>query len=269
MAPSGKPLLRFDRTARSLEARFTELTEKLRQNRPADDVELLRRAYDFAAEQHRSQKRESGEPYLSHPLEVAHVLADMKLDVATVAAALLHDVVEDTQIPLSRIAELFGPVTSRLVEGVTKISRLDLLAPEARQAESLRKMLLAMVNDVRVVVIKLADRLHNMRTLEFLAPEKQQRIARETIDVYAPIAHRLGMGLIRGELEDLAFRTCRLPRIAKSGDLTQQSGGKVPPGSAKRNSRKTGGQWRPRGGRRASEAALLDSPENSAPTAHA
>jgi GTP pyrophosphokinase len=206
MAPSGKPLLRFDRTARSLEARFTELTEKLRQNRPADDVELLRRAYDFAAEQHRSQKRESGEPYLSHPLEVAHVLADMKLDVATVAAALLHDVVEDTQIPLSRIAELFGPVTSRLVEGVTKISRLDLLAPEARQAESLRKMLLAMVNDVRVVVIKLADRLHNMRTLEFLAPEKQQRIARETIDVYAPIAHRLGMGLIRGELEDLAFR---------------------------------------------------------------
>ncbi len=189
-----------------MDARFAELTAKLRQNRPSDDVELLRRAYEFAAEQHGSQKRESGEPFLSHPLEVAHVLADMKLDVTTVSAALLHDVVEDTQIPLSRIAELFGPVTARLVEGVTKISRLDLLTPETRQAENLRKMLLAMVNDVRVVMIKLVDRLHNMRTLEFLAPERQQRIARETIDVYAPIAHRLGMGLIRGELEDLGFR---------------------------------------------------------------
>ena len=206
MAPSGKSLLRFDRSARTMDARFAELTAKLRQNRPSDDVELLRRAYEFAAEQHGSQKRESGEPFLSHPLEVAHVLADMKLDVTTVSAALLHDVVEDTQIPLSRIAELFGPVTARLVEGVTKISRLDLLTPETRQAENLRKMLLAMVNDVRVVMIKLVDRLHNMRTLEFLAPERQQRIARETIDVYAPIAHRLGMGLIRGELEDLGFR---------------------------------------------------------------
>src|ERR1700683_3748411 len=206
MAPSGKSLLRFDRSARTMDARFAELTAKLRQNRPSDDVELLRRAYELAAEQHGSQKRESGEPFLSHPLEVAHVLADMKLDVTTVSAALLHDVVEDTQIPLSRIAELFGPVTARLVEGVTKISRLDLLTPETRQAENLRKMLLAMVNDVRVVMIKLVDRLHNMRTLEFLAPERQQRIARETIDVYAPIAHRLGMGLIRGELEDLGFR---------------------------------------------------------------
>ncbi len=172
MAPSGKSLLRFDRSARALDARFAELTAKLRQNRPSDDVELLRRAYEFAAEQHGSQKRESGEPFLSHPLEVAHVLADMKLDVTTVSAALLHDVVEDTQIPLSRIAELFGPVTARLVEGVTKISRLDLLTPETRQAENLRKMLLAMVNDVRVVMIKLVDRLHNMRTLEFLAAGK-------------------------------------------------------------------------------------------------
>ncbi|MGH9593459.1 MAG: RelA/SpoT family protein, partial [Bryobacteraceae bacterium] len=204
--PSGKPLLRFDRSGRALDARFEELVAKVRLNRPSDDVELLRRAYEFAAEQHRSQKRESGDPFLSHPLEVAQLLADMKLDVTTLAAALLHDVVEDTQIPMSRIAEQFGPVTARLVEGATKISRLDLLAPEARQAESLRKMLLAMVNDVRVVVIKLADRLHNMRTLEYLPSDKQQRIARETLDVYAPIAHRLGMGLIRGELEDLSFR---------------------------------------------------------------
>src|SRR5580704_12914188 len=206
MPPSGKPVIRFDRATRALESRFEELIAKLRQNRPADDSELLKRAYDFAAEQHKSQKRESGEPYLSHPLEVAHVLADMKLDVMTLTAALLHDVVEDTQIPRGKISELFGPDVAQLVEGVTKISRLDLLAPEARQAENLRKMLLAMVNDVRVVVIKLADRLHNMRTLEFLPVEKQQRIARETLDVYAPIAHRLGMGLIRGELEDLSFR---------------------------------------------------------------
>jgi guanosine-3',5'-bis(diphosphate) 3'-pyrophosphohydrolase len=206
MPPSGKPVLRFDRATRALESRFEELIAKLRQNRPADDSELLKRAYDFAAEQHKSQKRESGEPYLSHPLEVAHVLADMRLDVMTLTAALLHDVVEDTQVPHARISDLFGSDVAQLVEGVTKISRLDLLAPEARQAENLRKMLLAMVNDVRVVVIKLADRLHNMRTLEFLPVEKQQRIARETLDVYAPIAHRLGMGLIRGELEDLSFR---------------------------------------------------------------
>src|SRR5580658_10003265 len=211
MPPQRKNLLRFDRSARALETRFSALEAKVRQTRPSDDVELLRRSYDFAAEQHRLQKRESGEPYLSHPLEVAHVLADMKLDVTSLTAALLHDVVEDTQVPHARISDLFGSDVAQLVEGVTKISRLDLLAPEARQAENLRKMLLAMVNDVRVVVIKLADRLHNMRTLEFLPSEKQQRIARETLDVYAPIAHRLGMGLMRGELEDLAFRFLEAP----------------------------------------------------------
>jgi GTP pyrophosphokinase len=206
MAPAGKRLIRFDRSSRHLESRFSALLEKLRANRPADDAELLRRAYDFAAEHHGGQKRVSGDPFLSHPLEVAHILADMKLDVTTLAAALLHDVVEDTQIPISAIEKDFGSVTARLVEGATKISRIDLHAPETRQAENLRKMLLAMVNDVRVVVIKLADRLHNMRTLEYLPPEKQQRIARETMDVYAPIAHRLGMSLIRSELEDLSFR---------------------------------------------------------------
>src|SRR5256712_472995 len=172
---------------------------------PAGDVELLSRAYEFAAEQHQSQLRQSGDPFLSHPLEVAHILADMKLDVTTLCAALLHDVVEDTRMPLETIAQRFGEDTARLVEGVTKISRLDLLAPEARQAENVRKVLLAMVNDVRVVLVKLGDRLHNMRTLGFLPSEKQERIARETLDIYAPIAHRLGMGLIRGELEDLAF----------------------------------------------------------------
>src|SRR5882724_5222226 len=197
---------RTERTTRALQSRFLELVEKVRQTRPAGDIELLRRSFEFAAEQHRAQLRQSGDPYLSHPLEVAHILADMKLDITTLCAALLHDVVEDTRISSARIVERFGADIARLVEGVTKISRLDLLAPEARQAENLRKMLLAMVNDVRVVVIKLADRLHNMRTLEYLPTEKQQRIARETLDVYAPIAHRLGMGLIRGELEDLSFR---------------------------------------------------------------
>ncbi|HEY4742124.1 MAG: bifunctional (p)ppGpp synthetase/guanosine-3',5'-bis(diphosphate) 3'-pyrophosphohydrolase [Candidatus Acidiferrales bacterium] len=190
---------------RILDLRFVELMDKMRKNRAGDDVELLRRAYDFAAERHSDQTRASGEPYLSHPLEVAHILADMKFDATTLAAALLHDVVEDTKVPLDRISEMFGPEVARLVEGTTKISRLDFLAPEARQAENVRKMLLAMVNDVRVVMIKLADRLHNMRTLQFLEPERQQRIARETIDIYAPVANRLGMGLIRGELEDLAF----------------------------------------------------------------
>ncbi len=205
MPAFGKPVVRPEKAGRVLSARFAELLEKVRQNRPADDAELLRRAYEFAAEQHQSQMRESGEPFLSHPLEVAHILADMKLDVTTLCAALLHDIVEDTRIPTGQIAERFGEETARLVEGVTKISRLDLLAPEARQAENVRKMLLAMVSDVRVIVVKLADRLHNMRTLHFLPPERQEHIARETLDLYAPIAHRLGMGLIRSELEDLAF----------------------------------------------------------------
>ncbi|MGD1212289.1 MAG: bifunctional (p)ppGpp synthetase/guanosine-3',5'-bis(diphosphate) 3'-pyrophosphohydrolase [Candidatus Acidiferrales bacterium] len=205
METAGKPTITLA-ARRTVDLRFVELTDKVRKNRPGDDFELLRRAYDFAAEQHKGQTRLSGEPYLSHPVEVAHLLADMKLDVTSLCAALLHDVVEDTKLPLEKIAEHFGPDVARLVEGVTKISKLDLLAPEDRQAENVRKMLLAMVNDVRVVMVKLADRLHNMRTLEFLAPERQQRIARETLDIYAPVANRLGMGLIRGELEDLAFR---------------------------------------------------------------
>jgi guanosine-3',5'-bis(diphosphate) 3'-pyrophosphohydrolase len=205
MDPAAKPGI-TSAARRTVDLRFVELMDKVRRNRPGDDLELLRRAYDFAAEQHKTQTRLSGEPYLSHPVEVAHLLADMKLDVTSLCAALLHDVVEDTKIPLEQISVQFGPDVARLVEGATKISRLDLLAPEARQAENVRKMLLAMVNDVRVIMVKLADRLHNMRTLEYLDPARQQRIARETLDIYAPVANRLGMGLIRGELEDLAFR---------------------------------------------------------------
>ena len=205
MEPAAKPAI-TEAARRAVDLRFVELIDKVRRNRPGDDLELLRPAYDFAAEQHKTQTRLSGEPFLSHPVEVAHILADMKLDVTSICAALLHDVVEDTKIPLETITEHFGADVARLVEGTTKISRLDLLAPEARQAENVRKMLLAMVNDVRVVVVKLADRLHNMRTLNYLDPAKQQRIARETLDIYAPVANRLGMGLIRGELEDLSFR---------------------------------------------------------------
>src|SRR5271165_2513657 len=195
-----------DRTERQLNGRLEELLEKLRLNRPSEDPWLVRRAYDIAAERHRDQFRNSGEPYLSHLLEVAHILADMRLDATTLAAALLHDVIEDTEFPLARLQERFGEEVALLVEGVTKIGRLNMLAPEARQAENVRKMVLAMVHDVRVVVVKLADRLHNMRTIQYLDPAKQQRIARETLEIYAPIAHRLGMGLIRNELEDLSFR---------------------------------------------------------------
>lgn len=206
-APNNLPLpFHRDRTERMLDARLEELLEKLRKNRPSEDPWLVRRAYELAAERHRDQVRSSGEPYLTHLLEVAHILADMRLDAITLTAALLHDVVEDTEFPLSRIEERFGAEVALLVEGVTKIARLNMMAPEARQAENVRKMLLAMVNDVRVVMVKLADRLHNMRTLEYLEPAKQQRIARETLDIYAPIAHRLGMGIFRTELEDLAFR---------------------------------------------------------------
>src|ERR1043166_1931912 len=198
-----------DRTERVLDARLDELIEKLKKNRPSDDPWLVRRACEIAAERHRDQLRRSGDPYLTHLLEVAHILADMRMDATTLSAALLHDVIEDTEFPLSRIQERFGDETARLVEGVTKIGRLNMLAPEARQAENVRKMVLAMVNDVRSVVVKLADRLHNMRTIQYLEPEKQQRIARETLEIYSPIAHRLGMGIIRNELEDLFFRVLR------------------------------------------------------------
>jgi GTP diphosphokinase / guanosine-3',5'-bis(diphosphate) 3'-diphosphatase len=206
-SPANLPLnFNRDRTERQLNARLEELLEKLRSNRPSDDPWLVRRAYDIAAERHRDQFRLSGDPYITHLLEVAHILADMRLDATTLAAALLHDVIEDTEFPLSRLQERFGEEVARLVEGVTKIGRLNMMAPEARQAENVRKMLLAMVHDVRVVLMKLADRVHNMRTLEYLDHPRQIRIARETMDIYAPIAHRLGMSVVKGELEDLSFR---------------------------------------------------------------
>jgi len=187
------------------QAAFEALLRRVAATRPHDDLDLLRRAFDFAARLHAQQRRRSGEQFILHPLAVAAVLAEMEMDSVCISAGLLHDAVEDTPATSEQLAREFGPVVAHLVEGVTKIDRLDLQGHAARQAESVRKMLLAMVDDIRVILIKLADRLHNMRTLEHLAPERQQAIARETMDIYAPLAHRLGMGKIRGELEDLAF----------------------------------------------------------------
>ena len=186
--------------------KFRELLRDMRENRPNDDLELVRKAYEYSQKQHSGQQRASGEPYLVHPLEVALVLAEMKMDAVAVAAGLLHDSVEDTSVTIVDIRKEFGEQVAHIVEGVTKISQIDFSTREEQQAENLRKMMLAMVDDIRVVLIKLADRLHNMRTLEHLPPERQQKIARETLDIYGPIAHRLGMGKIRGELEDLGFR---------------------------------------------------------------
>jgi len=185
---------------------FEDLLRKVQSYRTSDDLSLLRKAYEFCAAEHKAQKRLSGEPYVSHPLEVANVLADMKLDVVCLVGGMLHDVVEDTPTTIERLRQEFGAEVAHIVEGLTKIRRIEFVSPEERQAENLRKMVLAMVDDIRVVMVKLADRLHNMRTLEHLPPEKRERIARETREIYAPIAHRLGMGKLRGELEDLAFR---------------------------------------------------------------
>ena len=185
--------------------KFRDLLKKIKKNRPSEDLTVLRRAYRFSAHHHMPQVRASGDPYLSHPLEVAHILADMRMDVPTIATALLHDIVEDTSVTPDELRENFGEEIAHLVEGVTKISRLDFSSKEQRQADNVRKMLLAMVDDLRVILVKLADRLHNMRTLEYLSPEKQKIVAQETLDLYAPLAHRMGMGKIRGELEDLAF----------------------------------------------------------------
>jgi guanosine-3',5'-bis(diphosphate) 3'-pyrophosphohydrolase len=201
--------------------RFETIIEKLRKNHPDADEELLRRAYLFSARQHRGQTRQSGEPYLVHPLEVANILADLNLDPICVATGLLHDIVEDTETSAEEIEEYFGPEIAHLVDGLTKISKLDHASTEERQALNMRKMFLAIVDDVRVVLVKLADRLHNMRTLEYLPGEKRRRIAQETLDVYAPIAHRLGMARVRGELEDLAFKHLEPEEYQKLKELVE------------------------------------------------
>ncbi len=189
-----------------LTAKFQQLLAKVAENRPKDDPEIIRKAYEFSLKHHQGQTRASGEPYLIHPLEVALVLADMKLDSTAIAAGLLHDAIEDTDVTHEDIRREFGDQVVHIVEGVTKIDKIDFASREERQAENVRKMVLAMVDDIRVVLIKLADRLHNMRTLQHLPEDRRQNVAKETLEIYAPLAHRLGMGKVRGELEDLSFR---------------------------------------------------------------
>jgi GTP pyrophosphokinase len=186
--------------------RFEDIQETVERHHPDADLEILRKAYIFSAVEHKGQVRASGEPYLVHPLEVAAILAEMRMDPICVAVGLLHDVLEDTLTTPERVQEYFGIDVLHIVEGVTKISQIPFATSEERQAENYRKMLLAMVDDIRVILVKLADRLHNMRTLQHLPEERQKRIARETLDIYAPIAGRLGMAKIKNELEDLAFR---------------------------------------------------------------
>src|SRR5437588_8190332 len=186
--------------------KYRDLMKTVRANRPNDDLAIIKKAYDYSLKHHNGQSRASGEPYLAHPLHVALVLAELKLDPQAIAAGLLHDSVEDTVVTIQDIEREFGQQVAHIVEGVTKISKIDFASKEERQAENVRKMVLAMVDDIRVVIIKLADRLHNMRTLEHLPEERRQAITRETLDIYAPLAHRLGMGKVRGELEDYSFR---------------------------------------------------------------
>ncbi|HEY1808720.1 MAG TPA: bifunctional (p)ppGpp synthetase/guanosine-3',5'-bis(diphosphate) 3'-pyrophosphohydrolase [Acidobacteriaceae bacterium] len=206
MASVQSTALPAERVSDLFRDKFGLLVDTVKRNRPSDDVNIIRQAWQFCLEHHKGQLRASGEPYVLHPLEVAIVLAEMKLDSTAIAAGLLHDAVEDTPVTTEDITQRFGEQVAHIVEGVTKIEKIQFANREDRQAENVRKMLLAMVSDVRVVLIKLADRLHNMRTLEHLPPDRQRAIARETLDIYAPLAHRLGMGKLRGELEDLAFR---------------------------------------------------------------
>ena len=186
--------------------RFDDILEKISSGYGEKDIALLQKAYVFSARAHKGQVRRSGEPYLSHPLEVTSLLADMSLDSTTLVAGLLHDVLEDTEVTAAELKEVFGKDVAALVEGVTKISRFQDSSPETRRAETIRKIILAMTDDLRVIFIKLADRLHNLQTLKFLSEDKQKQIASETLEIYAPIANRLGMGRVKAELEDLAFR---------------------------------------------------------------
>src|SRR5215510_5999731 len=173
---------------------------------PHADLPLVRRAYQFAAEAHDGQTRKSGDPYVTHPLAVAQIIAELKLDVASVCAGLLHDCVEDTSATVDQLGDLFGKEIAFLVDGVTKLGKLPYSTREEQQAENFRKMLLAMARDIRVILVKLCDRLDNMRSLHHLPPEKQERIASETMQIYAPLANRLGIQWVKVELEDLSFK---------------------------------------------------------------
>jgi RelA/SpoT family (p)ppGpp synthetase len=206
VAVAGSAPARPQKAPRSRMMRQYDLVERVRSYNPNTNEDLLNRAYVYAMKAHGSQTRASGDPYFSHPLEVAAILTDLKLDDATIVAALLHDTIEDTEATRAEIDQIFGPEIGALVEGLTKLKRLELVSREAKQAENLRKLLLAISDDVRVLLVKLADRLHNMRTLEFVPEASRHRIAEETLDIYAPLAGRMGMQEMREELEDLSFR---------------------------------------------------------------
>ena len=193
------------RTGAAKMMRQYELVDRVRSYNPQTDEDLLNRAYVYALKAHGAQKRASGDPYFTHPLEVAAILTDLKLDDATIVAAVLHDTIEDTASTREEIDSIFGPEIGALVEGLTKIKRLDLVSKRAQQAENFRKLLLAVADDVRVLLVKLADRLHNMRTLHYVPPDKRARVAQETLDIYAPLAGRMGMQGMRSEFEDLSF----------------------------------------------------------------
>src|SRR5437868_12395065 len=203
----GAPVAERAKPPRSRMMRQYDLVEKVRSYNPDTHEDMLSRASVYARKAHGSQTRASGDPYFSHPLEVAAILTGPKLDDATIVAALLHDTIEDTEATRAEIDQIFGHEIGALVDGLTKLKRLELVSREAKQAENLRKLLLAIADDVRVLLIKLADRLLNMRTTEFVAPASRHRIAEETLDIYAPLAGRMGMQEMREELEDLSFRT--------------------------------------------------------------
>lgn len=186
--------------------KLSDILDLVKSYHPQPDLDLIRKAYVCSAKYHEGQVRKSGEPYLSHPLEVAKILAELKLDEASICTGLLHDTVEDTEATKDEIEEVFGQDIAHLVDGVTKLSQIKFYSSEEKQAENFRKMLVAMSRDIRVLLVKLADRLHNMRTLQYMAPEKQERIAKETIEIYAPLANRLGIGWLKAELEDLSFK---------------------------------------------------------------
>ena len=250
--------------------RFEDIQETVQRHHPEADLEILRKAYIFSAVEHKGQLRASGEPYLVHPLEVAAILAEMRMDPICVAVGLLHDVLEDTLTTPERLQEYFGPDVLHIVEGVTKISKIPYATSEERQAETYRKMLLAMVDDIRVILVKLADRLHNMRTLQYLPDERRQRISRETLDIYAPIAGRLGMAKIKNELEDLSFQYLDPAGLqgARRARRGAREGGS---GLHRQDPRDGGGEAALRGHRGErrgpDQAPALDPPE-AAPPAH-
>ncbi len=184
----------------------SDLIDRVRAYQPAADAELIKRAYDYSAKAHDGQMRKSGDPYFIHPASVAGIITELRLDTASVCAGLLHDVVEDTLATTKDLEREFGGEIASLVDGVTKLGKINFTSKEDRQAENFRKMVVAMARDIRVLLVKLCDRVDNMRTLQFMKPEAQERIARETMEIYAPLANRLGMQAFKSELEDLSFR---------------------------------------------------------------